>query len=378
MDRTGSGLSGRFVRKPLRADPSQGWDECEIGGTWAASPVRRWRRFFYETSPVPSRISREGRSWEKDDRSVIILARPLGVDERDLRIHCFLPTATTSQLRWVVQGDFEPSANREQLRQTDWNAWLMKKAGAALARAVVTSARQLGQQPWDLIPLDEEVEDSQQRIAYAAAANALRSSSFLQTHKGWRRPTGSTWGYWPGTTEAILEADLPVVSGRSVSYIEDEVLGPITGTTRSRAEDVLVDLGSEPVDCVHLARLFAADDAAFNRVRRDARWWLAALGLIATRGTSDDRSAVASTRCLPVRGGGRVRPSPSVDLDGYVVAFSRSDLTADLSAYLKPSDSTAATSTATDADVGDPRVEVRQVRMVPLQPSALAALQRYA
>src|ERR1700754_4471681 len=77
IDRTGSGLSGRFVRKPLKANPCQGWDECEIGGTWPASPVRRWQRFFYETNAVPPGISREGRSVEEGDRSIIILARPL-------------------------------------------------------------------------------------------------------------------------------------------------------------------------------------------------------------------------------------------------------------------------------------------------------------
>ena len=277
LDRTGSGLSGRFVRNPLAADPSRGWDECEIGGTWVTSSVRRWRRFFYETNPVPAGISREGRSVEQGDRSTIILARPLDDVPSDLRIHCFLPTATPSQLRWIVQGDFEPSASREQLQQSAWNEWLMREAGAALARATVTSARQLGQQPWELVPLAKEVTDLQQRTAYDAAADALRTSPFLRTHKGWRPPNRSTWGYWPGTVAAIPEGDLPTASGRDVSYIRDEVLGPIKGASISRAEHILQELGAQPVDCTDLARLFEADDQVFYRVQRGAKWWLAAL-----------------------------------------------------------------------------------------------------
>jgi hypothetical protein len=378
VDRTGSGLSGRFMRRPLRADYSRGWDECEIGGTWTASPLGKWRRFFYETDPVPSGISREGRSVEQGDRSRVILARPLDNSRHDFRIHCFLPTATTSQLRWVVQGDFEPNASREQLLQSDWNEWLMGEVGVALTRAVVTSAQRLGQQPWDLVPLDDEVTDEQQRVAYTVAADRLRASPFLRTRRGWRAPSGSTWGYYPGVKEAVTERDLQIASGRDVSCIEDGVLGPISGQTRSRAEDVLEDLGSHSIGLTDLAKLFAADDAAFDQMDRSAEWWLAALGLFANHGASNHLVAIASSRCIPVRGGGRVRPSPSVDSEGYVVAFSRSDLTADLNEYLGDSqvflvaDFFSQSKSKGDPEIADPGVKDAVRRMLELSPFGVA------
>ena len=333
LDRVGSGLSGRFTRTEIHADDAGIWDDCEIADTWSSS-IRVWRRFKYETEPVPAGISREGRSVAEGDRSAIILARTLdGADDR-YRIHCYLPTATQSQLRWVVQGDFEPSASREQLRQSDWNAWLMEQTGRALARAIELSARELGDEPWEMIPLDKEVSDVQQRIAYEAAFDAIQTASFVGTAQGWRPPVQSTWGFWPGITEAVLESDLLRATSREVSYIRAEILGPIVADTQSRAEQVLAELGAEAVNCADLARLFTATDEVFYEESRDASWWLAALEVFARHGEEGDLAALAHSKCIPVRGGRRVRPSPPIDDRGYLVAFSRSDLTADLEAFI--------------------------------------------
>lgn len=333
LDRVGSGLSGRFTRTEIHADNAGAWDDCEIADTWSSS-IRAWRRFKYETEPVPAGISREGRSVAEGDRSTIILARTLGDAEDRYRIHCYLPTATQSQLRWVIQGDFEPSASREQLRQSDWNAWLMEQAGRALARAIELSARELGDEPWDLIPLNNEVSDVQQRIAYEAAFDAIKTASFVNTAQGWRPPAQSTWGFWPGITEAVLESDLLWATSREVSYIRAEILGPIVADSQSRAEQVLAELGAEAVNCADLARLFTVTDEVFYEESRDASWWLAALEVLARHGEDGDLAELAQSKCIPVRGGRRVRPSPPIDDRGYLVAFSRSDLTADLEAFI--------------------------------------------
>jgi len=194
FDRTGTGLSGRFIRRSLRRSPQGVWDECEVGGSWDWAAPRLWRRLFHETGPVPAGIEREGRSVAPGDRSLVILARPVAGETDDLRVHCFLPTAVLSQLRWLVQADFEPSASREQLRQSAWNAWLMREVGTALAVAVTTSARALNASPWDLIPLDAEVRDFQQREALAQAFPNLRQATFVATRRGWRTPKAATWG----------------------------------------------------------------------------------------------------------------------------------------------------------------------------------------
>jgi Domain of unknown function (DUF3883) len=334
IDRTGAGLSGRFRRTPVRTGEDSTWDECDIRGSWGWASARLWRRFFHETAPVPEGVSREGRTVEPGDRSVVVLARPTDGQPIDLRVHCFLPTAVASEIRWLVQADFEPSASREQLRSSPWNEWLMREAGVALASAVKISARTLGEAPWDLIPLDDEVRDTHQRLAYEVARSMLRDSPFVSTRKGWRRPPGATWGLYPGIAGVVREGDLPAASGRDVSYVRDDVLGPISAEATSRAEGLLKELGAEAISCADVVALFDTDDAVFGRVRRDGPWWVAALALMARHATDDEREALARTRCLPIRGGARVQPSPAVDHDGYLVAFSRSDLTEDLREYL--------------------------------------------
>ena len=334
MDRTGAGLSGRFWRTPIRSDAASGWDECEIGGSWNWATARTWRRFIHETAAVPSGIQREGRTVEPGDRSVVVLARPVDDEPAELRLHCFLPTAVSSQLCWLVQADFEPSASREQLRQSSWNEWLMGEVGLALAEAIRVSARTLALAPWNLVPLEAEVDDPQQRIAYNAAISSLHDTTFVATRRGWRRPIDATWALYPGVDDVVREGDLVAATGRDVSYVRAQILGPISASASSRAEEVLGELGAVAIDCDELITLFGAEDAVFRRVRRDGTWWIQALGLMASHGTEDQKAALAETPCLPVRDGARVRPSPAVDADGHMVAFSRSDLSADLREYL--------------------------------------------
>jgi len=337
LDRTGSGASSRLGRRILAGDQHQNWDECEIGGTRDDS-LRTWRRFFYETDPVPSGVSREGRSVEPGDRSVVVLARPVDGQPSVLRLHCFLPTAVRSELRWMVQADFEPSASREQLRQSEWNDWLMGEAGKAITQATTVSSRLLREVPWDLVPLTEEVQDPQQRIAFERASAGLKEASFIATHRGWRRPSNATWGLYPQVPKAVRESDLAVATGRDVSYVRRETMGAISETDPSRAEQVLEALGSISVSCPGLVSLFGSEDESFAGAKRDGSWWIAALGLIAKHGTTDEKEALAETRCLPIRGGGRVQPSPAVAEDGYLVAFSRADLSEDLQAFLGDSE----------------------------------------
>ena len=71
--------------------------------------------------------------------------------------------------------------------------------------------------------------------------------------------------------------------------------------------------GAEEFGGAELGKMLDAEGAACDRLRRDGQWWVSALGLLGQYGDQDERTALAGTRCLPIRGGGRVRPSPTVD-----------------------------------------------------------------
>lgn len=333
FDRTGADRSGRFRRRVVASGRDR--DELEIAGTWPETPPERWQRYWFETEEVPAGLNREGRDFIPGDRSTIVVARPTDGDRSDFNLHCFLPLDVRSQLRWLVQADFEPTPGRERLRESDWNAWLLSEAGHALSRAVYGEAR-TGMAPWNLIPLREEVIDEQQQIAADVMLEDLREMNFVRTRRGWRPPSGSTWGNYAELEEIVREADLAAV-GLDASYIVDEVLGPIKDDGLVRAERVLGELGASAVDCPAVVRLLERPDGVFGAVRRDAAWWLRMLDVMGRYADQSTLVALGRTACLPVAGG-RVRPSPTVATDGYLVAFSRADNLADLRAFFGDSD----------------------------------------
>jgi hypothetical protein len=56
-----SGRSGRFYRERVRQDTNGQWEEYRIGGTWRDVEDQIWRRYKFETSPLPANLFREGR-----------------------------------------------------------------------------------------------------------------------------------------------------------------------------------------------------------------------------------------------------------------------------------------------------------------------------
>jgi len=85
-------------------------------------------------------------------------------------------------------------------------------------------------------------------------------------------------------TEVVREGDLAIASGRDVSYVKDDVLGPISAQQHSRAVCVLTDFSSRPIDCADVIRLFKAEDVLFDRIHRDKVWWKVYSGKLRVRG----------------------------------------------------------------------------------------------
>ncbi len=208
-------------------------EDYRIGGTWEGCDEQVWRRHKYVSARVPQGLSRQG--WESGQPSIIVLARRIDRAEQQTKLHCFLPLDVPSQLRWLVQADFDPTPGRERLRENDWNDWLLDQVGLALAKAIRHEAR-AGIQPWSLIPLASEVTDDLQR-----------------------------YSDYPGITDTVREADLAVTTGSPVSYVVSDLFDDLTERDRNRAKAILDELGASVISCGHVNRLLAMDDAVFYR-----------------------------------------------------------------------------------------------------------------
>lgn len=332
---TGRGR-GRFYRRPGVTNASRGWDECRIGGSWPGCDEQAWRRYRYTSSTIPAGIVRQGREVEAGDTSKIVLARPTDRPIGPTKLHCFLPLDVSSELRWLVQADFDPTPGRERLRENDWNRWLLSEVGQAIAKAIEAEARS-GQTPWPLIPLGSEVTPgSLQRRAFDAAMTELRDRRFVRTTAGWRTPANAVWPPDDTFRDVVREADLAAATGLPVSYVAAASAPLSASPDERRMHSSLTALGGRPVRISDLLALLRLDDHRFGR--RDGRWWLRALHLVATQATPDERDAVATTACIPIEGGGRIWPSPRIALTGYLVGYSRSATLTDLRRYFTESE----------------------------------------
>ncbi len=334
VDRRSVRMRGRFYRAPLVSHErhDQDWDECVIGGSWPGCEPQTWRRYRIPTAPIPEGIQRRGRDLDPGSTSIVVLARPVGRPVVPSQLHCFLPLDVISELRWLVQADFDPTPGRERPRDNAWNRWLFGQVGAAIGNAILREARS-GGVPWDLVPLAAEVTSPLQRTAHEAAVTALKHTPFVRATTGWRSPGRSCWPSDPALGQVLREADLELATGADISYVRPSQLGSPESPDRTRAIAVLRELGAREIGVSDLLRLIGLPDDAFAPESRPGTWWLKALDAVARLGGSQEKDVLSRTACLPLAGGGRIAPSPAVDLRGYLVAYARSGSLADLHSY---------------------------------------------
>jgi hypothetical protein len=331
------GRSGRFYRERTARDPEGHWDEYRIGGTWPGFEEQTWRRYEVETAEVPPGLSRQGRDIVAGEGSQIILARPADGEVRVSQLHCFLPVDVPSELRWLVQADFDPTPGRERLRENAWNGWLFGEVGRAIAFAVSSEVRD-GNTPWPLIPLQEEIRDNLQMIACSAAVERLRSLEFLRTARGWQRPSRAAWPAHPELRDIVRDTDLAAI-GTGASYLRSWLMPAPSSPGYERSVDVLTELGAVPVACEHLIELLGKPDEEFYRGNRSGDWWLTALDVLSRHASAQQLESLDGVACIPVQGSRkRMRPSPDVAMEGYLIAFSRTNNLKDLRAFFGDSE----------------------------------------
>lgn len=336
VDRVTGRGRGRFYRHVGTRNATRGWDECRIGGTWPGCEEQEWRRHRLTTSSIPDGIARQGREVVAGDKSTIVLARPTDRPIGPTKLHCFLPLDVPSELRWLVQADFDPTPGRERIRENSWNRWLLDEVGRAIAAATEAESRS-GEPPWSLIPIASEIASgSLQRRAYDTAMGALLHRRFVRTTAGWRTASDTVWASDGAFREVIREADLPAATGGPASYVSPSTAPSPDSPDDRRMRIALETLGGRSIGIRDLIALFSLNDRQFGR--RDSLWWLRALHLVATHASPDERAAVAATSCIPIEGGRRIRPSPRIALTGYLVGYARSATLTDLRRYFTESE----------------------------------------
>lgn len=101
--------------------------------------ITKWR-VFHKDLPVSSQevlIPEEKKGIES---TRIVVAFPCDEETREAikgsTLYCYLPTKKRTDIPFLVQADFVPTVGRGDIKDIEWNKWLLRKLGERAAEAV--------------------------------------------------------------------------------------------------------------------------------------------------------------------------------------------------------------------------------------------------
>ena len=180
-------------------------------------------------------------------------------------VYCYLPTKKRTDLPFLIQADFLPTVNRENIADDLWNKWLLGQLGIFAADCIEKlRTSELGDVLFDLIPLRREIQDPQIQILYSQLRSQLTDKKFVQTQR--RRFIAPSVAAFPRDERVrrlLNEETLwGVIKGKR-SYVKPPL--------DERAKEVLEELDAFPVD---EAEVIAFIQKEIELKRKDAAWFL--------------------------------------------------------------------------------------------------------
>lgn len=237
--------------------------------------ITKWQ-VFHKDLPVSSQevlIPEEKKGIES---TRIVVAFPCDEDTREAikgsTLYCYLPTKKRTDMPFLVQADFVPTVGRGDIKDIEWNKWLLRKLGELAAEAMdqIKDDELLGKDLYTFIPLKEEVHEPLMSILSESMYEILRSKNIAKTlsHE-WKTPGECAIPISPEITKIIFQQDLKSLFGKLLSYSEVEL--------SDRARQILTNLSSSVVGEEELVEFLTKEDLV--KVRKPA-WFLKAYAFL--------------------------------------------------------------------------------------------------
>lgn len=236
----------------------------------------KWRVFHDDLPVSPDEVPiPEGKEGITDTR--IIIAFPYDELTQEANkattVYCYLPTKKRSDMPFLVQADFVPTVGRSDIKDEDWNKWLLSNLGVLAAEAVdqVKTDPTLNGHVYDFIPLKDEVQDEMMTVLSDAMYDSLESMEVARTvDDKWERPDGCVIAVSPLLPGIILQQDLKHCFGKPLKYVDIDL--------SMRADEILEELGSLVFDVAEFVEFMGKEDLVRNR---SAKWFLKAYEYLA-------------------------------------------------------------------------------------------------
>lgn len=231
----------------------------------------KWK-VFHQDLPVHKREVSipEGKEGITDTR--ILIAFPCNEATKEANkgstLYCYLPTKKRSDMLFLIQADFVPTAGRSDIQDVDWNEWLLKKLGELAAYAIdqIKDDSSLSNVFYDFIPLKNEVHEPLMSILSDSMHESLYSKQIAKTaFQDWEIPMECVLPVSAEITEIILQTDLSILFEKHLSYIGNEL--------SERSKKILVSLGAAILDEALFVEFLSKEDLI---IKRSPEWFLRA------------------------------------------------------------------------------------------------------
>ena len=183
-------------------------------------------------------------------------------------IYCYLPTEKRTDMPFLIQGDFDPTVGRENIKDNEWNKWLLEQVGKLTSEAYSLIKEKVTHDIlFRYIPLNEEIKESLLRIVYDNLLKGLKTLNIAPTaDKKWVLPEKIVIDMANGELQTLIGSDICKLKGDEVGY-----LSLVAGT---RGQSVLVQLGAQRITTDDLIAYLELPELIEKRRLNNIEWFL--------------------------------------------------------------------------------------------------------
>jgi len=231
-------------------------------------------KIFSKDLKVPKELQLGDELRQKPEVTSVSIAFP--VSEKDELndvssepVYCYLPTKKRTDMPFIIQGDFDPTVGRENIKDNEWNKWLLLQVGELVVEAYQLLRDQ--KTPFTLlykyIPSGEEVKEEALKPVYEVIKNGLAECAIAPTEDGrWITPSNVVLDTSNGHLKKLIGDDIRKLKGEDVGYL--------SSTVGERGRSILLELGAQQIVTDDLLDFLQKVELLRNRADKGPEWFL--------------------------------------------------------------------------------------------------------
>lgn len=210
---------------------------------------------------------------QRPKKTRIAVAFPVPVNGKMLDVsaeplYCYLPTQKRTDMPFLIQGDFDPTVGRENIKDNEWNLWLLKHVGKLVVDGYEAVRDRIQHETlFRYIPLNEEVKEHLLRVVYDNLLNEIKTRNIAPTDDNkWLLPAKIVVDSTKGELQNLIGSDLTRLRGEGVGYL--------ASTAGERARLVLDQMGAQKIATDDLIDYVQKTELVEKRISKGLDWFL--------------------------------------------------------------------------------------------------------